>query len=116
MHDITESRQTDDGLITLTCNEESSEQKSDQDEKNYKNPAESSSVAQACPRCGDEKTRRSPSRKGDGILRILFCKAYRCRECYYRFWVVNPVRLVLFGAIILIIAIFIGGMPFSSSE
>jgi len=116
VHDITESRQTDEGLITLTCNEESSEQKSDQDEKNYKNPVKSSSAKQACPRCGDEKTRRSSARKGDGILRILFYNAYRCRECYYRFWVVNPVRLVLAGAMILIIAIFVGVLPFSSSE
>ncbi|MDD5322305.1 MAG: transporter substrate-binding domain-containing protein [Methylococcales bacterium] len=73
-------------------------------------------TTQDCPRCGDAKTRRSSRRTGDGILRILFCKSYRCRECHYRFWVLDPLRLVLFGGIVVLIAIIVGGTPFSFSQ
>ena len=73
-------------------------------------------TTQACPRCGDAKTRRSPRRTSDGILRVLFYKSYRCRECHYRFWVLNPLCLVLFGGIILVIAIIVGGIGLSSNE
>ncbi|MFZ2169030.1 MAG: hypothetical protein WAW61_05270, partial [Methylococcaceae bacterium] len=86
----------------------------DKNEKIYRNPAETSSATNTCPRCGDAKTRKSPARMNDGILRILFYKSYRCRECRYRFWVLNPLRLILLGGIMLAIAIIIGGLPFST--
>jgi PAS domain S-box-containing protein len=116
VHDITEHKQTDDSLITVTNNEESSEQKLELDEENYRTPAKTSSATQTCPRCGGAKTGRSSTRKRDGVLRILFYKSYRCRECYYRFWLVAPLRLVLFGFIILLISIIVGGPPFSPNK
>lgn len=116
VHEITEHKQNEDPLIRLAYCDQSSVQKLDRTEENYRNPAASSIASQVCPRCGDAKTRRSSRRTTDGILRILFCKSYRCRECRYRFWVVNPLRLVLFGCMLLIIAIIVGGMPFSSNK
>ena len=88
----------------------------DRNEENDGNLAESSIAALACPQCGNAKTRRSSTKTSDGTLRILFYKSYRCRGCRYRFWVVNPLRMVLFGGIILIIAIIVGGMWLSSNE
>ena len=76
-------------------------QKSDRNEEKHKNLAESSIVIRACPRCGNGKTRRSLTKTSDGLLNSLFRKSYRCQACRYRFWVMNPLRLVLIVGIIL---------------
>ena len=62
----------------------------------------------ACPRCGNEKTRVSSTKTNDGLIKILFYKAYRCRECRYRFSVLNPLRLIwLTGFAVLLIPILV---------
>ncbi|MDD5460340.1 MAG: transporter substrate-binding domain-containing protein [Methylococcales bacterium] len=110
-NDSAEPGQTEVDLIKFPDNDEGSEE-SDRGEKN----AELSITPQICPRCGDENTRKSMIKKDDGILRILFFESYRCRECFYRFWVLNRLRLALFGAAILILSIILGGMPFFSDK
>jgi hypothetical protein len=74
---------------------------SDRNEENNKSWAESSIATRACPRCGNGKTRRSSKKLNDRLLNILFRKSYRCQACRYRFWVMNPLRLVLITGIIL---------------
>jgi hypothetical protein len=82
-------------------------QKSDRNEENNKNWDELSIVTRACPRCGNRKISRSSKKLKDGLLSILFCKLYRCQECRYRFRVMNPLRLVFFtGIILLLIPVF----------
>ena len=102
--------------MRLSCYDESLVQDLDLNEENDGNLAESSISRQACPRCGSANTRKSSRRTSDRILRILFYKSYRCRKCHYRFWMVNPSRLALFGGVILIIAIIVGRMWLSSSQ
>ncbi len=82
-------------------------QKLDRNIENNINYASSSVATRACPQCGNEKARRSLTKTSDGLLRILFCKPYRCQACRFRFWVLNPMRLVwCAGVIALLIPIF----------
>jgi len=82
-------------------------QKSDRNEENNKNRDELSIATRACPRCGNKKTGRSSKKINDGLLKILFCKFYRCQECRYRFSVMSPLRLVFFtGIMLLLIPVF----------
>jgi uncharacterized protein len=69
-------------------------QKSDRNEENNNKSARFSVAARACPQCGNEKTRRSSMHTSDGLLKRLFGKFYRCSTCRYRFWVIDPMRLV----------------------
>lgn len=60
-----------------------------------------------CPQCGRAAPRKSTLHASDGVLRVLFYYAYRCRACHFRFWqrsLLKPVWLV--G--ILGLAIFVG--------
>jgi hypothetical protein len=74
-------------------------QKLDRNHENNKNYALSSVATPVCPQCGNEKVRRSSAKTSDWLLRILFCKSYRCQICRFRFWVLNPIRLVLCAGI-----------------
>ncbi|MGZ8258895.1 MAG: tetratricopeptide repeat protein, partial [Methylotenera sp.] len=74
-------------------------QKLDRNNENNKNYALSSVATPVCPQCGNEKVRRSSTKTSDWLLRILFCKSYRCQICRFRFWVLNPIRLVLCAGI-----------------
>jgi len=82
-------------------------QKSD---RNEKNTAQSSVAILVCPRCGNEKTRRSLKKINDGLLKIFFCKFYRCQECRYRFSVMDSLRLVISVGIMLVLVPIIGAM------
>jgi len=77
-------------------------QQSDRNEDNNKNLAESSIAIVACPRCGNGHTRRSAKKIKDKILKLLLYRAYRCQACRYRFWVMNPLRLVFCTGILLL--------------
>ena len=60
-----------------------------------------------CPQCGRAAPRKSTLHASDGVLRVLFYYAYRCRACHFRFWqrsLFKPVWLV--G--ILALAILVG--------
>lgn len=60
-----------------------------------------------CPQCGRAAPRKSTLHASDGVLRVLFYYAYRCRSCHFRFWersLFKPVWLI--G--ILGVAIFVG--------
>jgi len=82
-------------------------QKSDRNEAKHKNRAESSISIPVCPRCGNGETRRSLTKTSDGLLNSLFRLSYRCQACRYRFWVMNPLRLVLIvGIIIVLVPVF----------
>jgi uncharacterized protein len=78
-------------------------QKSDRNEEKHKNRAEHSIAIPACPRCGNGKTRISSTKESDGLLNSLFRKSYRCQICRHRFWVMNPLRLVLIAGILLVL-------------
>ena len=73
-------------------------------------------AAQACPRCGNASTRRSLKKINDGLLKILFCKFYRCNECRYRFSVMNPMRMVLLSGIVLVLIFVIGALWMGFNE
>ena len=82
-------------------------QKSDRNEEDNTVWADSYIATQTCPRCGNGKTRRSAKKIKDRIFNILLYKAYRCQACRYRFWVMNPVRLVVcIGILLLLIPVF----------
>lgn len=60
-----------------------------------------------CPKCGRAAPRKSTLHTSDGIRRIFFYAAYRCRACRFRFWeltLLKPVWIVS----ILGVAIFVG--------
>lgn len=78
-------------------------QKSDKNEEKNKNWAESSIAIQACPRCGNGKTRCSPARSRDSLFNSWFCKSYRCQTCRHRFWVARPLRLIIIAGILLLL-------------
>lgn len=47
-----------------------------------------------CPQCGRAAPRKSTLHTSDGIRRILFYVAYRCRGCRFRFWELNLLKPV----------------------
>ncbi len=69
-------------------------QESDRKLEKHANRVSSPVEILVCPRCGNENTRISSTKTNDGILKILFYTAYRCKACRYRFSVVNPLRLI----------------------
>lgn len=82
-------------------------QKSDRNEDDNKNCDSSFVAIQACPQCGNKQARRSLTKTNDSLLRILLYKPYRCPLCRFRFWAINPFRLVLcIGICVLFIPIF----------
>lgn len=52
-------------------------------------------MSQACPHCGDTRSRKSSLYLRDGLFKALFYTPYRCRECHHRFWVINPLKPVM---------------------
>ncbi|MDD5272169.1 MAG: hypothetical protein PHU14_05570, partial [Methylovulum sp.] len=42
-----------------------------------------------CPKCGSEEYRRTTFRSTDPFMVRTFYKAYRCRKCRYRFFLMN---------------------------
>lgn len=60
-----------------------------------------------CSQCGQVSARKSTLHSSDGLLRVLFYNAYRCRACHARFWQKNLLKPVwLVG--ILALALFVG--------
>ena len=50
-----------------------------------------------CPQCGRTAPRKSTLHASDGVVRVLFYYAYRCRACHFRFWersLFKPVWLI----------------------
>lgn len=39
-----------------------------------------------CPRCDNNLLRRSRPRSREFLLRLIFVRAYRCHNCYRRYW------------------------------
>ena len=60
-----------------------------------------------CPQCGHTAPRKSTLHASDGVLRVLFYHAYRCRACHFRFWQSNPLKPVLLIGLVAL-ALFIG--------
>ncbi len=60
-----------------------------------------------CPECGKGTARTSALHASDGLLRVLFYSAYRCRGCRYRFWQINLLKPVLLLGIVGV-ALFVG--------
>ena len=57
-------------------------------------------MAKTCPQCGDGAVRGSKLHASDGLLRMLFYSARRCRACRYRFWQINLTKpLLLLGLV-----------------
>ena len=53
-----------------------------------------------CPQCGDGAVRTSKLHASDGLLRVLFYSARRCRACRFRFWQINLTKpVLLLGAV-----------------
>jgi TPR repeat protein len=60
-----------------------------------------------CPQCGHAAPRKSTLHASDGVLRVLFYNAYRCRACHFRFWGGNPQKPVLLIGVVGL-ALFVG--------
>jgi hypothetical protein len=78
--------------------------------------AGSSIAEQICPRCGNGKIRKSSMRKGGGVINILFRDPYRCQLCSYRFWMLNPLRLLILAGILLVLIPISGALWMSANE
>jgi len=91
-------------------------QKLDRNNEGNKSYALSSVTTPVCPQCGNEKVRRSSTKTSDWLLRILFCKSYRCQICRFRFWVLNPIRLVLCAGISVLFIPFFGAAWMAFNE
>ena len=52
-------------------------------------------MSRNCPQCGDGAVRTSKLHASDGLLRVLFYTARRCRACRFRFWQINSTKPVL---------------------
>lgn len=85
-------------------------------DRNEKNWPQSSVDTRVCPRCGSEKIRRSFKKVNDGLLKVLFCKFYRCHECRYRYWVMDPMRLVYCTGILLLLIPILGAVWMSINQ
>lgn len=48
-----------------------------------------------CPKCGLDDFRRTAFRSSDSFWIRQFCKAYRCRRCRHRFFLVNKLLTIL---------------------
>jgi predicted RNA-binding Zn-ribbon protein involved in translation (DUF1610 family) len=91
-------------------------QESDRKDEKLENWAEPTIAIHACPRCGNRKIGRSSKKIKDSILNILFYKAYRCLACRYRFWVMNPLRLILFAGLMLLLIPIFGAVWMSTHQ
>lgn len=60
-------------------------------------------AAPTCPRCrnGDTRLSKGSKRSKDRFFNKLLRKAHRCNECYTRFWVWRPLRLLMLTGAIL---------------
>jgi uncharacterized protein len=91
-------------------------QESDRKLENRTNRVSSPVEILVCPRCGNENTRMSSSKTNDGILKILFYTAYRCKACRYRFSVVNPLRLIWSAGIAVLLIPVLGATWMASDR
>lgn len=91
-------------------------QKSGRNQESNTNPASSSIAARVCPRCGNGKTRRSTTKTSDHLLKVLFYESYRCQACRYRFPVLNPLRLIWFTGIAVLLIPILGATWMASNE
>ena len=79
-------------------------------DRNEKNRTKSSVAVRVCPQCGSEKPRRSSRHSSDGLLKVVFCKSYRCPACRYRFWEINPFRIIVLAGILLVLIPVFGAL------
>ncbi|MBT9567422.1 MAG: sel1 repeat family protein [Thiobacillus sp.] len=59
----------------------------------------------ACPHCGSDQVRSASLHAHDGLRRMLFSTALRCRDCRHRFWVSNPLKPI---GLVLVVSILVG--------
>lgn len=52
-------------------------------------------MATVCPHCGSDQIRSASPHAHDSAQHKLFSKAFRCRACRHRFWVLNPLKPLL---------------------
>lgn len=82
-------------------------------QKSYKNMKNNNSQSEPpsappCPRCGSVDTHLSLKKLRDGLLKIVFCKFYRCHECRYRFWIIGRTRMYLFIGMLMVMLPIVG--------
>jgi len=66
-----------------------------------------------CPHCHGSEIRRSHRRDGDGLLRRLLYRGYRCRACRTRFWQLDVTRVTVVVTVVLLVGAAIwGGLAF----
>ena len=59
----------------------------------------------ACPACDSRKVRKSSWRPGEGLRRLLLYRGYRCRTCQNKFWRFYPLKAVVPGTFLVLIAL-----------
>ncbi|ASF47571.1 SEL1-like repeat protein [Methylovulum psychrotolerans] len=72
-----------------------------------KSAARPSAEAQ-CPKCASEEFRRTTFRSNDPFMVRTFYKAYRCRKCRYRFFLINTL-IVTWSSIIAALTVLMFG-------
>ena len=65
-------------------------------------------MATTCPKCGSSAFRYSHRRLQDGLLRMLFCQAFRCHSCGHRQFRISGTSLAVAVAVPLFVAFLIG--------
>ena len=61
-----------------------------------------------CPVCGSSALFHSRRQRKDGLRRLLFLSAYRCRACGHRHFRVNLIAVATTAAIALVAAALLG--------
>jgi len=65
-------------------------------------------AAATCSKCGSTALRYSQRRRKDGLLRLLFCSAFRCHACGRRHHRINFFAVAAAAAVLLLLAFFLG--------
>ena len=68
-------------------------------------PSEAASSSSKCPQCGYDEFRRTTFRSNDPFLVRTFYKAYRCKKCRHRFFLINTI-IVTWSLIIVGLSLF----------
>ena len=104
-------------MISLTLNQiQIDMQKSDRNQEDNYGQSSPSIATQVCLRCGNGKTRRSPTKSRDSLLNNVFFKSYRCQVCRFRFSVLNPLRLIWVMGILILFIPILGAVWMASNE
>jgi len=72
------------------------------------------SLTPPCPVCGSKRTRTARFYSSDSIMRRLFYRPHRCRDCRHRYWLMSRVKPAVAGTLaVLVLGFFIWAILFN---